>query len=743
MDSSYPARLLFLFLICMLLSQPVTAQTRNIDSLKNELSLHPAEDTLQANILIALCNAYVRETNDVLIIHKYWPKLMAISQKLKFKKGIATAYYNMGLTSTGKSDFDIAIHYFFKGLTLFKETGNKKGESACLHNIGNVKNNQGNYSEAIQYSLKAAKIREEIGDKVGTASSYNNIGVTYYYIGDYSQALKYFFKSLKIKEEVHDDLGISFSFLNIGSVFYDLGNYKEALQYKEKALALKIKLGDKAGEAMIYNFLASMNVTQKNYAAALAYNFKSLKLREEIKDKQGINMSLTYIGDTYIAQNKFNEALGYYAKGLKSALELGDNLNTVNCYNGIGNSLEGKGLHTEAVSNYKKALEASTGTNYKLGMMNSYLNLASANEKIQHYKEALEYNKLYNNIKDTLLNEKSLKQTSELNARYDVDKKEKEILILTKDQQLKDKSLKEQRLVRIGLMIGLGLFLFLSFLLYNRYRFKQKANLVLEKQKAEIHHKNVLITDSIDYAKTIQEAILPDEEQLGDCFQDYFILYKPKAIVSGDFYWIRKSGDIIYCAVADCTGHGVPGAFMSLLGYNILENNILNNSTMHPGDVLGKLNHDIVNRFSKGKIKEDVKHAMDIALIQIDSSRKQLQYAGAKNSLYHVRENQLTEIKADKRSTGITGKGQEAVTYTNHHLEIRKDDVLYLFSDGFPDQKGGPDQKKFFYQPFKDLLVSIHHLPLNEQKERLDTIIMNWIGDNEQIDDILIMGIRL
>lgn len=742
MDSFYSVKFPPLLLFISL-TFSITAQTRSIDSLKKQLSLHPSEDTVQAHLLINLCNAYVRETNDVLIIQNYWPKLMQISQRLHFKKGIANAYYNMGLTSTGKGDFDIAIDYFFKGLKLFTEIGNRKGESACLHNIGNVKNNQGNYSEAIQYTLKAAKIREEIDDKVGTASSYNNIGVTYYYIGDYSQALKYFFKSLKIKEEIGDDLGISFSFLNIGSVLYDLGNYTEALRYKEKALALKIRLGDKAGEALIYNYMANVNINQKNYATALAYNLKSLKLREEIKDKQGINLSLTYIGDTYIAQNKFNEAISYYSKALKSATELGDNLNTVNCYNGMGNAYEGKGNHNEALHYYKTALDAATAANYKSGMMNAYQNLASVNEKTQNYKEALHYNKLHSEIKDTILNEKSLKQTSELNARYEVDKKEKEILLLTKDQQLKDKNLKEQRLIRIGLMIGLGLFLVLSFLLYNRYRFKQKANLLLEKQKQEIHQKNVLITDSIDYAKTIQEAILPGDDQLTDCFQDHFILYKPKAIVSGDFYWIRKSGDIIFCAAADCTGHGVPGAFMSLLGYNILENIIQNYTHATPAEVLGKLNEEILNRFSKGSIQEDVKHAMDIALIKVDTKKHCLQYAGAKNSVYMIREHELKEIKADKLSTGITARQQERVTYTNHVLELHEGDLLYLFSDGFPDQKGGPERKKFYYQPFKELLVSIHQLPLKEQREQLNATISEWTGNSEQIDDILVMGIRV
>ena len=180
---------------------------------------------------------------------------------------------------------------------------------------------------------------------------------------------------------------------------------------------------------------------------------------------------------------------------------------------------------------------------------------------------------------------------------------------------------------------------------------------------------------------------------------------------------------------------------MSLLGHNILENIIQSSTDISPGATLSTLNEEIVKRFSKGIEREDVKHAMDIALISMDVKKMELQYAGAKNSLYLIREGVLIEIKADKMSTGIIGKNKDFVQYTNHIKRINKGDVLYLFSDGFPDQKGGPEKKKFFYQPFKELLVSIHQLPLNEQQKQLDLAITNWIGENEQIDDILIMGI--
>lgn len=389
------------------------------------------------------------------------------------------------------------------------------------------------------------------------------------------------------------------------------------------------------------------------------------------------------------------------------------------------------------------ALALSKETDFKTGIIDAYRNLSSVNEHLGNFEKALSYNKLYSSSKDKILNEESLKQTAELNTRYETDKKEKEILLLSKDQQLKNKTLKEQRLIRIGLMIGIVLCLILSFLLFNRYRFKKKANLILEQQKEEIHQKNVLITDSIDYAKTIQEAILPDEEKLHSYFPEHFIVNKPKATVSGDFYWIGKKDHYIVCAVADCTGHGVPGAFMSLLGHNILENVIQRESSIHPAAILTALNKEIVARFSKGDDQQTVKHGMDIAIISIDLLKKQVQYAGARNPLYLVRENELTEIKADRQSTGIVYHDQREVTYTNHILDLKAQDMLYLFSDGYADQKGGPDKKKFYYAPFKELLCGMSHLPLIDQKQKLEETINSWMGEGEQIDDILVMGIRI
>ena len=731
---------LFVCILSVLLT-PLCAQTPRIDSLLNVLKKSP-EDTSKALTLIDLCIAYRREVNDQEKVKEYTTKLLDLSRKLNYKKGKAWGYLNYASSLWSTGDYLRSIDYSQMSLKLMTEIGDKKGMANCYNNLGNVYNDQGNYEKALSHTIKAAKLFESIGDKRGVGNAYSNIARTQMNLGRYSEALTFNFKALKIREEIKDKLGTSISFNNIGIVFANQNSHTEALKYYGNALKIKQEIDDKYGMGMVYNNMANTYNALDNYQDALTNHFQALKIRTEIGDKQGIGMSEVNIGNVYVKQNKLKEAIPYFTKSLKIYDEIGEQAGYIEASNGMSTCYEKQGQYEEALKYAQKGLEMATKIEFKEGMRDSYHNLSSINEKIGNYKQALAYDKLYAEVKDTILNENSTKQMVELNTRFETDKKEKEIQLLTKDQQLANKTLKEQRIVRIGLISGLTLLIILSFTLYNRYRFKQKANLLLEKQKREIQNKNVLITDSIDYAKTIQEAILPDDEKLNEFFPEHFILYKPKSIVSGDFYWIGKKNDTLICAVADCTGHGVPGAFMSILGFNMLENVVSKEERIEPGSMLTSLNKEIVNRLSKGKQKETVKHGMDIAIISIDE-RKNLQYAGARNSLYLVRQGVLTEIKADKMSTGIVANDQGTVQYTNNTKELEKGDMIYLFSDGFPDQKGEVTKKKFFYQPFKDLFVAIHQLTMQEQKQRLDETITQWIGTGEQTDDILIMGIRI
>ncbi|HET8964340.1 MAG TPA: SpoIIE family protein phosphatase, partial [Chitinophagales bacterium] len=232
------------------------------------------------------------------------------------------------------------------------------------------------------------------------------------------------------------------------------------------------------------------------------------------------------------------------------------------------------------------------------------------------------------------------------------------------------------------------------------------------------------------------------DKKIKDFFPESFILFKPKATVSGDFYWIGQKEGKIICMAADCTGHGVPGAFMSLLGFNMLDN-IIEKEHTQPALILNALNEEMVTAMSQEQFNESsIKHGMDAAVICVDKQKMELEYAGAHNPLYHIRNGKLNEIKADKQSIGSFREG-EKITFRNHSVKLEKGDTLYIFSDGFPDQIGGPNRKKFYYPPFKELLISICQLNMEEQKSLLDKTITEWKGERDQTDDILVMGIQI
>lgn len=289
-----------------------------------------------------------------------------------------------------------------------------------------------------------------------------------------------------------------------------------------------------------------------------------------------------------------------------------------------------------------------------------------------------------------------------------------------------------------------------------RERKLRKANLILEqkvvertevisKQNIELEKKNEKITDSIDYAKRIQQAVFVSAQEMKSYPFESFLFFKAKDIVSGDFYWSHKKNDDIYfMAAADCTGHGVPGAFMSLIGYNMLNYSINDLGLEKPSAVLNMM-RNLVRDTLKGNAADEkaMKDGMAMAFCRIDIKSMKLDFSGSYNPLYHLRNGELKEYKAERIPIGHTGESeQDQGSFVDHPVELKKGDVIYMFSDGFADQIGGPNKKKYFYGPFKELLQSISNLPMEEQKKKLDNAITEWMGEREQLDDITVMGVR-
>ncbi len=270
----------------------------------------------------------------------------------------------------------------------------------------------------------------------------------------------------------------------------------------------------------------------------------------------------------------------------------------------------------------------------------------------------------------------------------------------------------------------------------------KNQNIEILQMKDAVEKKNIAITDSIEYASTIQQAILPTEAEINEHFKNNFILYKPKDIVSGDFYWIHEETGRVLIAAADCTGHGVSGAFVSLMGHNLLNETIHENQNFKPSEILYELNNKILNTLKQKSTKTSAKYGMDIALISVDKKMSSLEYAGAHNPLLIFRGKECIQIKANQRSIG-SYKKEGDLGFTNHSFQLMKGDMMYMFSDGYVDQIGGPENKKIFSQPFRDLLQSVCQLELPEQRKILDENIIKWQGMQNQTDDILIVGIRV
>ncbi len=278
--------------------------------------------------------------------------------------------------------------------------------------------------------------------------------------------------------------------------------------------------------------------------------------------------------------------------------------------------------------------------------------------------------------------------------------------------------------------------------LSRQYRERERIAEQLMKQKEELTLKNKNITDSINYALRIQSALMPSERFFKSIFPDSFILHIPRDIVSGDFYWINEVKDNIFIAAVDCTGHGVPGAFVSIIGFELFRRMTNIEGIKKPSEILNSLNKDFQEVFRDVE-NITLRDGMDVAFCSLNRKTLMLEFAGAFNPLYLIRDNSIIEVKGDRNSVGLDHPDYSIDEFTNHEIQLQTGDIFYIFSDGYADQFGGPEGKKYKYRRFRHLLLALHHLPLNRQHDYLHKSIMEWKGDLDQVDDILVIGIRI
>ena len=655
---------------------------------------------------------------------------------------------------------DTARIIAFKANKAAQTSRYKKGMADAWHVIANAYNIQSKYDSALFFNEKALKLRREINDKRGMSASLNNIGMVYYNQGLLDKAVEYYVNSSKMDEELNDLDGMAASYNNIGLLYWGQNNLKRAAEYFNMTLDVFTKLGKKKGMAGALSNLGGIAYSEKQFDKSLDYFKQSLILYEQVQSQQLIALICSNIAEVYTEQKQFRAALPYVKRAVSIQNTMGDLSGLIN------SQLVQAKLHINtknyiaAESSLKDAIQKSETINARKQLSAALQMLSDVQSKTNNYKEAFLTFKKFYVLNDTLLNIEKSAQINDVVSKYENDKKNKEIELLKKQkeiqelQQLADQS--RNRLIRNSLLVTVLLVLVVFFMLYNRYQVKQKANVLLqqknndiqlqkekiERQAEELTEKNKEITDSIHYARRIQMAILPPADEVKRLLPDSFIFYKPKDIVSGDFYWIDEKNGKTLVAAVDCTGHGVPGALMSVVGSNMLSQISHEADHANPDHMLNELNKSISKNLQQKNQDSGVRDGMDLSLCVIDYKQLELEFAGAMNPGYIVRKGSITELPADKLYIGSWHEKPHD-TYRKQQLKLEKGDMIYLFTDGYADQFGGPKGKKFKHRRLIETLLNISDFPCDAQKDSLINTFEEWRGNLEQIDDVCIIGIRI
>lgn len=588
-------------------------------------------------------------------------------------------YYNLGIQAKKVENYDLAMSSFRK---IEKIKGNNQTTIAgdIFTHIGDVAFNQGRYDIAMEYFPKGLEIRTRLGDRKGQAFSYLNIGSVYESEGKYKEAQEQFEKSLEIYTQLNDEMGKATCYNNLGGLWFDQFEIEQAIEYYHLAEEIYYKNKKIDRLSVVYdNIGRAYNFTGESDSARIYYN----KMMATSQNPTALAVAYFSVGIFFDENDHADSAIYYYSKAIEIAGQL---------------------------KLYRLQFEALE----KRAKINAWKH---------NYRAAYNDSEASRSAYDSVANINTAKAFTQKSMQYEFAQQQQQ-------QAYRDRIM---RFSIAALIVSILLISAYGYAQYRRFVDKKKANALLAKQQEEI-------TASINYASLIQRASLPANDYINSVLSDYFIFYRPRDIVSGDFYWIKKIGNIIIASVADCTGHGVPGAFVSMLGISSLNVITANMEKPKADEILNKLREDVIHTLNSEGRTGDLKDGMDISLVIIDVEKKEIEFAGAYNSLYFVHNEELFEKKADRMPVGLYVKDKPFIATT---FNYEKDDIIYMFSDGYSDQFGGADNSKFKSKNFKNLLTVNSTKPMDEQIRLLEQAHLDWKGTSPQIDDILVVGIRL
>lgn len=786
-------RLPLAIIIFIFFANSSLAQTYSADSLKKVLHT-VKQDTEKVNTLLHYAGTFENTNVDTALTLAL--QALQLSRNSSWQKGIANSLYDVGIFYDIRGEFGRAEKYEDSSMELCKQYGFGNKLASVNNALGNLLSEESQYSKALDYYYKALGY-DSIMNKGSLPDLYNNIGLVFSDQGSYVKAEEYYFKSLEIYDATGNKDGTATTLSNLGNIYEIQGEHDKALKCYTKALDFDVKIHKDGAIASDYSNIGNTYLAMNKYSEALDYIHKSIQLSTKIGQLGNISNDIGNIGLTFINfyeidsthqnftytvngkeviiqySNILDSALYYELKAQAIAASTNNKQGLVYAFQGLGSIFSLQRNNNKAIDSY----EAGVALADSLGLMHEEMeisqSLAHTLIRAGNYQLATKYFDKVLALKDSLFGREKEKETGKLEAQFEYDKKLMEQHSRhEKEQAIAEEQNKREKYVIASVSLGLVAVLALLLVIFRRFRITNEQKKVIEEQKKEVdtaydklnsthallQEKDKDITDSIAYARKIQSAILPSEEQLKDSLGNCFILYKPRDVVSGDFYWCHTAENKVVFAVVDCTGHGVPGAFMSMIGNSVLNQVVIENNNFNSAEILNKVRNNLLKQLQQKGQEAVSRDGMDMALCVWDKIKNTLQYSGANSSLYMVRKNinsnatpnpkmrvhgsDMLELLADKQPIGYQ-EGRMETTFTSQTLNLQKGDCIYITSDGYQDQFGGEKNKKFTSRALRNLLVSINNQPVIEQKNILDTTIEKWKNTYAQTDDICVMGIKI
>lgn len=625
-------------------------------------------------------------------------KTTKVVDKVTLSNQISVIYAESGV-------FTKSHAYASHALILSQENAYKKGIGLSYYNFARLNQYKGDYNLALSFHEKALPIFEEIKDYKDLGFVYLNIGISLAAQKKYTEAIQFEEKALQLFNQIQFKQGIAYANINLGIAFQSLRKFPEAVSFNKKAEIICKEINDYKGLGYIYIELGRIYSAQSDYTKALSFFNKYKELQTPINNISGISFIYLHIGELYFKMHDYGKARSAFMKSLALSDSISDLKSTVRAYEGL----------------------------YRI------------DEAEKKYSQAFSHLQNYYFFKDSILKMESGDKVLSLQDKFETAKNNQAIEHL-KTEKEKQELINEEDSERIIFLIVLIAAIIItvsvfSYFLNERFKIMQRQKIIISKQKEQIVEQFINIKDSIVNANRIQKALITSQQYIQDNLnKEMFIYYQPKDIVSGDFYWAVAHENKFYIITADCTGHGVPGAFMSLLNISFLNELILKKNILNPAEILFEQRKAIVNALNS-KAVENSQDGMDCVLCCYDLDTFHLTFAGAINPLWVIRDGKLMMFKGDRMPVGMYTDLDKP--FTNQEIQLQKDDIVYTFTDGIPDQFGGEEDKKYKTSRLSDLLLKVCSLPLAEQKEIIASTITEWAGSTPQTDDILLIGIKI